>query len=59
MDAYSITVVGLGHGNEDDLTLGALRAMKGAKRLILRTSRVGVANLLREEGIAFTTLDDL
>ena len=59
MNTFTITVAGLGRGVEEDLTLGALRAMKGAKRLILRTGHVDIASFLREEGIAFETLDAL
>ncbi len=55
----SITVIALGTGREDDVTLGALRAMKAGDRLILRTEKCGAAALLRREGIPFDTLDDL
>ena len=55
----SITVIALGTGREDDVTLGALRAMKAGDRLILRTEKCGAAALLRREGIIFDTLDDL
>ena len=55
----SITVIALGTGREDDVTLGALRAMKEGNRLILRTEKCGAAALLRREGIPFGTLDDL
>ena len=55
----SITVIALGSGREDDVTLGALRAMKAGDRLILRTEKCGAAALLLREGIAFDTLDDL
>ncbi len=54
-----ITVIALGTGREEDMTLGALKAMREAKRLILRTARCGAAALLKREGIAFETLDDL
>ncbi len=54
-----ISVVTLGTGREEDLTLGAVRAMKEAGRLILRTGRCGAAAMLEREGIPFETLDDL
>lgn len=54
-----ITVVGLGPGAKEQLTLGALDAMKKAKRLILRTARHGAADWLKAEGIPFETLDKL
>lgn len=53
-----ITVVGLGF-TRDALTLGALSAMRKADRVILRTGRCEAADALREEGIAFSTLDAL
>ena len=56
---HAITVVGLGNGTRDDLTLGALGAMRKAQRLILRTSHMQITSLLQEEGIAFTSLDSL
>ena len=56
---YPITVAALGTGLEEDLTLGAVKAMKKAKTLILRTEKCGAAEYLRREGIAFSTLDDL
>lgn len=54
-----ITVVSLGPGPRAQLTLGALEALKKAKRLILRTGEIDAARYLREEGLAFDTLDDL
>ncbi len=53
-----ITIVGLGPGNVDDLTLGAFKALKEGYT-ILRTQSHGVASFLRDEGIDFTTLDDI
>lgn len=53
-----ITVAGMGF-SEDMLTLGALRAAKAVGRVILRTQRCAAAQILRDEGIAFTTLDSL
>ena len=54
-----ITVVSLGPGPRAQLTLGALETMRAAKRLILRTGEVDAARYLREQGVAFETLDDL
>ena len=56
---HNITVAALGPGAGDYLTLGALKAMKAAKQLVLRTSSHGAAKYLEEEGIAFDTLDSL
>jgi len=54
-----ITVVSLGPGSPDLLTLGALKALQAADRVLLRTSRHGAVKLLQEEGIAFSSLDHL
>ena len=54
-----ITIVSLGPGPREQLTLGALERMRGAKRLILRTGEVDAARYLTEQGIAFETLDGL
>ncbi|MDD4079786.1 MAG: nucleoside triphosphate pyrophosphohydrolase [Eubacteriales bacterium] len=56
---HTITVAALGPGHRDLVTLGAYKQMQRAGCLVLRTSRHGVARLLEEEGIAFTTLDEL
>ncbi|MGI5851278.1 MAG: nucleoside triphosphate pyrophosphohydrolase [Clostridiales bacterium] len=53
-----ITIVGLGPGNPDDLTLGALKALGGGNTII-RTQMHGVVPFLKEEGITFSSLDDL
>ncbi len=44
---------------EDALTLGAMRALKSASRVLLRTGKIGAADWLRAEGVAFETLDAL
>ena len=54
-----ITVVSLGPGPREHLTLGALERLKRAKRLILRTGEVDCAAFLREQSIKFETLDSL
>ena len=54
-----ITVVTLGPGSRELLTLGAVEAMKNARRLILRTARCDAADYLREIGLSFDTLDHL
>ena len=56
----SITVVSLGPGPREYLTLGAIEALKKAETVILRTSlRCGAADYLREIGVKFDTLDFL
>ncbi|MBQ7520922.1 MAG: MazG family protein [Clostridia bacterium] len=54
-----ITVVSLGPGPREHLTLGSLERLKRAKRLILRTGEVDCAAFLREQSIKFETLDSL
>lgn len=56
---HTITVVALGPGSPDLVTLGALKQMKKAKKLLLRTSRHGAAALLAEENIVYSSLDSL
>lgn len=56
---HMITIAALGPDAEEMLTFGALRAMRSAKTLILRTRRHAVAQLLTREGVAFETLDGL
>jgi tetrapyrrole methylase family protein/MazG family protein len=54
-----ITLVGLGPGREDEITLGALKALEQGQQVILRTGRHGIVPFLRERGIRFSTLDDV
>ena len=54
-----ITVIGLGLGSEDTLTLGALKALREAEEIILQTGNVPVADYLKKEGCDFETLDEL
>jgi tetrapyrrole methylase family protein/MazG family protein len=54
-----ITIVGLGTGNRDELTLGAVEALKQAEQVILRTGKHGAALYLQGQGIAYSTLDDI
>jgi len=55
----TVTVVSLGPGAPELLTLGALEQLRRAKQVILRTERHGCVPFLTEQGISFTTLDDL
>ena len=54
-----LSVVAQGPGPAELLTLGELEAMRAAPALVLRTGVHPVADYLRKQGIAFTTLDDL
>ena len=56
---HIITVAALGPDSADMLTMGALRAMRSADALVLRTARHGAAAILDEQEIAYQTLDAL
>ncbi|MDR3051939.1 MAG: nucleoside triphosphate pyrophosphohydrolase [Oscillospiraceae bacterium] len=56
---HPVTLIPLGPGHPDLLTLGALAALRAAPRVILRTERHGAADFLRAQGVAFETLDAL
>ena len=55
----NITVVPLGPGSPEHITLGALNALEKAQTVILRTGRHGVCGELEKRNIKFTTLDGL
>jgi tetrapyrrole methylase family protein/MazG family protein len=60
--SHTITIVGLGPGSLDDLTLGAVRSLQNATHLILRTERHPVVAELRPllaAGCTISTCDDL
>lgn len=57
--AGQITVVGLGSGDENQLTLGIWKKLQTAKHVYLRTNRHPVVKLLDEHGIAYETFDGL
>ena len=53
----SITVVSLGPGDPALLTLQTADALRGAKRLVLRTAKHRAAAWLTEQGLAYEALD--
>ncbi|WP_068777616.1 nucleoside triphosphate pyrophosphohydrolase [Paenibacillus sp. FJAT-26967] len=53
----AITVLGLGSGDENQLTLGVLRKLQQAAKLYLRTEKHPVAQFLQAEGIRYETFD--
>ncbi len=55
----TITIVGLGSGDENQLTLGVLRTLKAAKKVYVRTERHPVISYLRDEGVQCESFDDL
>ena len=56
---HTITVLGLGPGSPDLLTIGALKQMKSASKVVLRTARHPAVPFLRGEGIRIQSLDEL
>jgi tetrapyrrole methylase family protein / MazG family protein len=54
-----IVVVGLGAGDEESLSLGVLRLLKGENPVFLRTRQIPVAGWLSQQGISFATFDDV
>lgn len=55
----TITVVGIGAGDFDQLTIGVLRTLKNAPHLFLRTKEHPVVKDLENEGITFTSFDSI
>lgn len=55
----TITVVGLGSGHIDQLTLGVWKTLKNATHLYVRTEDHPMLQLLKQEAISFTSFDDL
>lgn len=54
-----ITIVGLGTGSHEELTLGALDALEKSSQVILRTAHHGIIPFLNERGISFSDMDDI
>lgn len=54
-----ITVVGLGSGDENQLTLGVVRKLEQASRLYLRTDKHPAVQLLQERGIRYASFDSV
>ncbi len=54
-----ITVVGLGSGSVENLSLGVYRKLKNSKHNYLRTKAHPVVDFLEQEGISFETFDYL
>lgn len=60
MNPTTITVVGLGSGGEDQLTLGALKTLERASRRYVRTADHPAVRDLRDRGVVFDeTFDSL
>ncbi|CAM3469479.1 nucleoside triphosphate pyrophosphohydrolase [Paenibacillus lupini] len=57
--AQTITVVGLGSGDPDQLTLGVWRRLQAAAAIYVRTEQHPVMSLLREHQLAYTSFDSV
>ncbi|MDF2668210.1 MAG: hypothetical protein K0R67_516 [Paenibacillus sp.] len=55
----SIVIVGLGSGDENQLTLGVWKRLQSAKTLYLRTAHHPVTAWLDQQGLAYRTFDAL
>jgi tetrapyrrole methylase family protein/MazG family protein len=54
-----ITVVGLGAGGAEGITMGAWETVRRAERLLLRTEKHPIVDWMREQGVSFETYDHL
>src|SRR5687768_15194914 len=54
---HHLTLVGLGPGDLDSLSVGALRELERAARILVRTERHPVVAQLRERGLCIEALD--
>lgn len=54
-----LTILGLGPGSLDDLTLGAVREIENAKHLYLRTKHHPTVKYIEDKGISYTSFDDI
>ncbi|MCQ4088961.1 nucleoside triphosphate pyrophosphohydrolase [Saccharibacillus sp. JS10] len=57
--SQGITVVGLGSGDPDQLTLGIWKILQNANRVYVRTQEHPVMNRIAEEGIKFESFDSV
>lgn len=55
---HMIELIGIGTGEREDITIGALEKMKKAKRILLQTENLPIASFFREQGISYMTMDD-
>jgi tetrapyrrole methylase family protein/MazG family protein len=52
-----LTVIGLGPGSKESLTLGAIEKMKESKKILLRTQKHPVVDYLTNQGFSMESLD--
>ncbi|REB11428.1 nucleoside triphosphate pyrophosphohydrolase [Sporosarcina sp. BI001-red] len=56
---YPITIVGLGSGELDQLSVGVYRKLKAAQTLIVRTDQHPAVDELKSEGVQMTSFDSV
>lgn len=56
---YTITVIGIGAGNLEQLSVGTYRKIKASPLMVARTERHPVIQELKEEGIQMESFDNL
>ena len=56
---HPITIIGLGAGELDQLSVGVYRKLKAAETLIMRTDHHPAVDELKAEGVRMTTFDDV
>ena len=54
-----IKILGLGPGAEEALTIGTINELKNCKNVFLRTEKHPTVSYLKEQGIKFTTYDNV
>lgn len=55
----SVTVLGLGSGDPDQMTLGNWKKLKSASQVYVRTAHHPMMSMLQEEGITYESFDSL
>ncbi|WP_432353762.1 nucleoside triphosphate pyrophosphohydrolase [Sporosarcina sp. A2] len=56
---YPITIVGLGAGELDQLSVGVYRKLKAAQTLVVRTDQHPAVDELKAEGVLMTSFDNI
>ena len=54
-----ITIVVLGHGNEDQLTLEAVKSLQQGPQALLLTGKHGTVPYLQQLGVKYKSMDDI
>lgn len=54
-----LKIIGIGTGMPQSMTVGAMAEISKADKVVLQTSRVPVADFIRDMGVEFETIDDI